>query len=103
MVLVQLHAHAASPTPPEIRAAMRDSFRDLVAVVAGAFDGATPEAINAFFAQGMLMNVTAALGLEDVAEPWADVLTGRAIGPDAVRACAMPPDGPEAAGPPAPP
>jgi AcrR family transcriptional regulator len=75
LILVQLHAHAASPTHPEIRDAMRASFRDLVALVTRE-TAAGPEAINAFFAQGMLLNVTVALDLYEVDEPWAGVLTG---------------------------
>jgi AcrR family transcriptional regulator len=74
VILVQLHAYAASPTHPEIRAAMRDSFRDLVAVVGRAIDGPTEE-VQAFFAQGMLMNVSVALGLHEVDEPFARTLT----------------------------
>jgi AcrR family transcriptional regulator len=74
VILVQLHAYAASPTHPEIRAAMRDSFRDLVAVVGRAIDGPTDE-VQAFFAQGMLMNVSVALGLHELDEPFARTLT----------------------------
>jgi AcrR family transcriptional regulator len=74
VILVQLHAYAASPTHPEIRAAMRDSFRDLVAVVGRAIDGPTEE-VQAFFAQGMLMNVSVALGLHELDEPFARTLT----------------------------
>nr|WP_246851722.1 TetR/AcrR family transcriptional regulator [Patulibacter sp. SYSU D01012] len=75
VILGQLHAHAASPTHPQIREAMRDSFRDLVALVTRE-TGAPPEAVNAFFAQGMLLNVTVALDLQGVDEDWARVLTG---------------------------
>jgi AcrR family transcriptional regulator len=87
VILVQLHAYAASPTHPEIRAAMRDSFRDLVAVVGRAIDGPTEE-VQAFFAQGMLMNVTAALDLHEVDEPYARTLTEK-HGDD--PACIRPP------------
>lgn len=72
-VLVQLHAHAASPTHPEIRDAMRASFSDLYGVVERA-TGAEPEAIRAFFAEGMLMNVAVALGLDGLDAPWARAL-----------------------------
>lgn len=72
-VLVQLHAHAASPTHPEIREAMRASFADLYGVVERA-SGAEPEAIRAFFAEGMLMNVAVALGLGELDAPWARAL-----------------------------
>jgi hypothetical protein len=53
---------------------MRDSFRDLVAVVGRAIDGPTEE-VQAFFAQGMLMNVSVALGLHGLDEPFARTLT----------------------------
>jgi AcrR family transcriptional regulator len=72
-VLVQLHAHAASPTHPEIREAMRTSFADLYGVVERA-TGAEPQAIRAFFAEGMLMNVAVALGLAELGAPWARAL-----------------------------
>jgi AcrR family transcriptional regulator len=72
-VLVQLHAHAASPTHPEIREAMRASFADLYGVVQRG-SGAEPEAVRAFFAEGMLMNVAVALGLEELDAPWARAL-----------------------------
>lgn len=91
IVLVQMHAHAASPTHPAIRDAMRDAFRGLVAVVTAEAGGAPPEAVHAFFAHGMLMNVTVALGLDEVDEPWADVLTGRAFA-DADPSCVALPD-----------
>ncbi|MGX6447198.1 TetR/AcrR family transcriptional regulator [Patulibacter sp. S7RM1-6] len=73
-ILGQLHAHAASPSHPQIREAMRASFRDLVGLVTRE-TGAPAEAVNAFFAQGMLLNVTVALDLEAVDEEWARVLT----------------------------
>lgn len=74
VVLVQLHAYAASPTHPEIRDAMRASFRDLVELVQEA-TSAPAEDVRAFFAQGMLMNVSVALGLGEVDAPWARTLT----------------------------
>jgi AcrR family transcriptional regulator len=78
IILVQMHAHAASPTHPAIREAMRESFRDLVQLVERETD-APPEAVNAFFAQGMLMNVSVALGLFELDDPWAGALTGRSF------------------------
>jgi AcrR family transcriptional regulator len=91
-VLVQLHAHAASPTHPEIREAMRASFADLYGVVEQA-SGAEPEAVRAFFAEGMLMNVAVALGLAELDAPWA-----RALAPvkevPADAPCAPPAGGP---------
>jgi AcrR family transcriptional regulator len=87
-ILVQLHAHAASPTHPEIRDAMRDAFRSLYALVADA-SGWTAEEVGGFFAHGMLLNVSLALGLDELDEPWARVFSGadkRAEG-DAAAGC----------------
>lgn len=74
VILVQLHAYAASPTHPEIRAAMRDAFRDLVELIRRASD-APDEDIGPFFATGMLMNVAVALGLHELDAPFARILT----------------------------
>lgn len=93
VILVQLHAHAASPTHPEIRDAMRSSFRDLVGLVARE-TGADAEGIRSFFATGMLLNVSVALGLHEVDEPWVAVLTKHPA-EDADPDCAAPAaDGP---------
>ncbi|MDO9407622.1 TetR/AcrR family transcriptional regulator [Patulibacter sp.] len=88
VILVQLHAYAASPTHPEIRTAMRASFRDLVELVQRT-TGAPDEEVSGFFAQGMLMNVTAALDLHEVDEPFARTLTEKHGGDD--PACIRPP------------
>ncbi|MEV4419824.1 TetR/AcrR family transcriptional regulator [Patulibacter sp. NPDC049589] len=90
IILVQMHAHAASPTHPEIRAAMREAFRDLVELVRDT-TGAAPDAINAFFAKGMLMNISVALDLFAVDEPWAHTLTGISGADDTDPACAVSP------------
>jgi AcrR family transcriptional regulator len=74
-ILVQLHAHAASPTHPEIREAMRDAFRSLYALIAEVTDWPAEE-VGGFFAHGMLLNVSLALGLDEVDEPWARVFSG---------------------------
>lgn len=72
-LLLQLHAHAASPTHPEIRAAMQESFRVLYELVERA-TGAPSEELRKFFAHGMLMNVAAALDFDTVGQPWATSL-----------------------------
>lgn len=90
MILVQLHAFAASPTHPEIRTAMQESLRDLVELVQEA-SGAADEEVGPFFAQGMLMNVAVALGLYELDAPFARVLTGRPAAGDGDPACALPP------------
>lgn len=73
LLLVQMHGHAGAADDPAIRAAMRDSFRRLHALVKEQ-TGAPDEEISHFFATGMLMNVMAALGAFEVDEPWATKL-----------------------------
>jgi len=69
LILVQMHAFAASGDP-EIRAASREGFRHLWSVV-GELTGLHEEWIRRFFAQGMLMNVLAALDAAALDESWA--------------------------------
>ncbi|CAB4954314.1 unannotated protein [freshwater metagenome] len=88
VILVQLHAYAASPTHPEIRSAMRASFRELVELVART-TGAPDDEVRTFFAQGMLMNVTAALDLHEVDAPYARTLTASHAADDPT--CGSPP------------
>jgi AcrR family transcriptional regulator len=73
LLVLQLHAHAASVSSPPIRDAMREGFRSFVALVERESD-ATPPEVQAFFAKGMLLNVLAALGAEEIDEPWARTL-----------------------------
>jgi AcrR family transcriptional regulator len=75
LLLVQLHAYAAS-NDPEIRVAAREGFRHLWSVVAQ-LTGLHEEWIRRFFAQGMLMNVLAAVDATELDESWA-----RACQPD---------------------
>ena len=49
--------------------------RDLVAY-AERVSGLPPEAVGRFFATGMLLNVIASMGLQDLEEPWAARLVG---------------------------
>ena len=65
----QLEAYSACDDP-EICQVVRDGFGDLVAYVERV-SGLPPERVSAFFAQGMLINVMAAMGLKDSDEPWA--------------------------------
>jgi AcrR family transcriptional regulator len=75
LLLLQLHAHAASPQEPAIRDAMRRCFARLVELVEQE-SGATPEEIRGFFATGMLLNVLAALDAPALDAHWAQVLAG---------------------------
>ena len=69
----QLEAYSACDDP-EICQVVRDGFGDLVAYVERV-SGLPPAAVATFFAQGMLLNVFASMGLAgDAAEPWAQRL-----------------------------
>jgi AcrR family transcriptional regulator len=73
LLLIQLHAHAASDDPL-VRAEMRRGFSALVELVEKE-SGAPAEEISSFFARGMLINVLAAMDIEAHAgEHWAQVL-----------------------------
>ncbi|MFL5958847.1 MAG: TetR/AcrR family transcriptional regulator [Gaiellaceae bacterium] len=65
----QMAAYAACDDP-QICAAVRDGFGDLVAYVERVSD-ADPTRVASFFAKGMLMNVLSSMGLQDPSEPWA--------------------------------
>jgi AcrR family transcriptional regulator len=70
-LLFQMQSYAAS-ADPEIQARVRDRYADLVRQV-GEATGAAPAQLWSFFANGMLLNVIAALNLEVLApsEDWA--------------------------------
>jgi AcrR family transcriptional regulator len=68
-LLLQLHAYAACDDP-DVRVAVRDEYARLYRFVASA-SGAPDWALRAFFAEGMMMNVAAAMDLENVGEDWA--------------------------------
>jgi AcrR family transcriptional regulator len=78
LLLVQLHSYAAS-SDEVIRAAARQGFRHLWDVVEE-LTGLDTEMIRAFFAQGMLLNVIAAIDGAELDESWA-----RACQPDPAR------------------
>lgn len=75
LLLLQLHAHAASAQDPAIRETMRASFGRLVTLVEQE-SGAPPEQVQGFFAYGMLLNVMAALDAGELDLPWARTLMG---------------------------
>jgi AcrR family transcriptional regulator len=65
----QMQAYSACDDP-EICEVVRNGYGDLVAY-AERVSGAPPEEVTRFFATGMLLNVMAAMGLQDGDEPWA--------------------------------
>jgi AcrR family transcriptional regulator len=69
LLLVQMHGYAAS-SDHEIRHAAREGFRHLWSVV-GQLCGLPDEWIRGFFAQGMLLNVLAAVDAVELKESWA--------------------------------
>ena len=76
MLLCQLHGYAACQEPA-IRIAVREGYKQLVELVQH-LSGAPDEEIQRFFAIGMLINVVAAMGAQELDEPWAQALmTGK--------------------------
>ena len=73
-LLLQLHAYAACDDP-EVRTAVREEYARLYRFVASA-SGVPDWALRAFFAEGMMMNVAAAMDLEHLNEDWAVNCTG---------------------------
>src|SRR4029079_3089285 len=72
-LLLQMQAYAACDDE-EIREVVRQGYGDLVAYVERV-SGVDTKAVAAFFAQGMLLNVFASMGLfVGQAEPWAERL-----------------------------
>ena len=72
LLLNQLHAHAACDDPA-IRDQMRRGFERLVALVERE-TGADAQGVRRFFAQGMLLNVLAAMQAQEVDAHWAKTL-----------------------------
>jgi AcrR family transcriptional regulator len=68
----QLQMYAAC-NDPEVRKCAQAGFRGLYAFVERV-SGAAPDQLVTFFAMGMLCNLSAALQLSDLDEPWAQVL-----------------------------
>jgi AcrR family transcriptional regulator len=68
LLLLQLHAYAAS-SEPEVARLTRERYASLARFVTER-TGVDGESLRSFFAIGMLCNVVVALGLHDVAELW---------------------------------
>ena len=68
LLLVQLQAYAAC-SDPEVQAVVREEFARLHRMV-GRVSGATNREIHDFFAQGMLLNVAAAVDVQGDPASW---------------------------------
>jgi AcrR family transcriptional regulator len=68
LLLMQLHAYAASEDP-DVRRVTRRAFAELWRLVAET-SGLEEERIVLFFAKGMLLNVIAAMDATDLSEAW---------------------------------
>ena len=74
LLRLQLHGFAACDDP-EIRAFVRRRFSDLITLVSER-SGVPGTDLREFFAQGMLMNVAAAMQLDDSALAWGQLCEG---------------------------
>lgn len=72
MLVNQLHSYAAC-REPAVREAVQENFGAIVDTVREV-SGASDEAVQAFIAHGMLMNVIGAIGVADSDAPWARAL-----------------------------
>jgi AcrR family transcriptional regulator len=72
MLQCQMQAYSACDDP-EIREIVRAGYGDIVTYVERV-SGLPPEEVSRFFATGMLLNVVAAMGLQEPEEPWAQRL-----------------------------
>ncbi len=72
MLVTQLHSYAACQEPA-VRAAVQENFGAIIDTVREV-SGAPDEAVQAFIAYGMLMNVIGAIGVADSDAPWARAL-----------------------------
>ena len=66
-ILMLMHGYAAV-SDPEIQAHVRRKYEEIVSEVT-ALSGATPDKVWSFFAEGMLLNVVAALDLQQSDHP----------------------------------
>jgi AcrR family transcriptional regulator len=74
LLRMQLHAFAACDDP-DLRSFVRQEFAALVARVA-ALANVPPDALRAFFAEGMLLNVAAAMDLTESDVAWRRICDG---------------------------
>ena len=69
LLQLQLQSYAAC-SDPDVRTAVREGWGRLYARVRGLSGGATKDEIHQFFAEGMLLNLGAAVGLPGEARDW---------------------------------
>ena len=83
MLQAQLQTYAAALDDDAVRQAVRDGYGDLFAYVERV-SGVPPARLARFFADGMLLNVIAAMGFHEDAEPeaWAARLLSGCRAPD---------------------
>jgi AcrR family transcriptional regulator len=74
LLLMQLHAYAASEDP-DIRAVTRRAFAELWRLVSETSE-LPEERVVMFFAKGMLLNVIAAMDAHDLSEAWVRACLG---------------------------
>jgi hypothetical protein len=70
-LLLQMHCFTAAGSDPEIRVVAQRGMRKVWETAASA-SGASDEALRGWLAMGMLCNMVAALGIEELDEPWAN-------------------------------
>jgi AcrR family transcriptional regulator len=73
LVLIQLHAQAASVSEPAVREAVRHGYARVVEYVRGASGGNDAQVQN-FFANGMLCHLIVSIESDEVDAPWARTL-----------------------------
>ena len=74
VLMVQLYARVAAARLPLVREAIQDCFKAVYELIKRE-SGAGPEEIHAWFGHGMLCDVTAASGIDEIDEEWARVLS----------------------------
>jgi AcrR family transcriptional regulator len=78
MLRLQMHAFTASTEDADIRAVAQRGLGEVWSL-ARARSGADAEKMRSFFAAGMLCSVIAAVGLEQLADPWAQELVASMV------------------------
>ncbi|MFG1928647.1 TetR/AcrR family transcriptional regulator [Cryptosporangium sp. NPDC048952] len=73
LLRVQLHAQAAAAAEPALQLVVRAAYQALVSDVQ-AWSQADDEAVQLFFARGMLCHLVVSVGIADDTEPWAHAL-----------------------------